>query len=359
VNSLLVICRESLSPLSSCYLDSRRAAPTNDSTRKERAAASEIPMTDSPLTNPEDSHGPAGSSVLAEQSVLRSASLPFGFLRVCLYLILGEGLSYGLLRIAAFFFRGGPSPYAPQLLMAGETIALVSTFSAAWVMSRLEERPLGDYGLPLRGAFGKSFWQGCVFGLVEISAVIAAMAALGAYHFGALAIHGREIVSWIIFWASFFMVVGLYEEFAYRGYVQFTLARGMGFWPTAVFLSALFGWRHMRNDGETWAGIAGIVLTGIFWCFTLKRTGSLWFAVGMHASFDFGETFLYSVPDSGMIFPGHLSNATLAGPVWLAGGTAGPEASVFDFLMILIFFYAVHRLYPANSRSEPADGQTP
>jgi hypothetical protein len=66
----------------------------------------------------------------------------------------------------------------------------------------------------------------------------------------------------------------------------------------------------------------------------------------MHASFDFGETFLYSVPDSGAIFPRHLSGATLAGPTWLTGGSAGPEASVFDFLVILAFFYIFHRLYP-------------
>jgi membrane protease YdiL (CAAX protease family) len=254
---------------------------------KRALLSSEILMTNSPLTNPEDLRGPVGAGGPVEQNFLRSSALPFGFLRICLYLILGEGLSYGLLRIAALLFRGASSPYAPQLLMAGEIIALVSTFSAAWVISRLEERSFGAYGLPLRGAFGKSFWQGTLFGLVEISTVIASMAALGAYHFGAVAIHGRAMVSWVIFWAIFFVVVGLYEEFAYRGYVQFTLAQGMGFWPTAVFLSALFGWRHMRNDGETWAGIAGIVLTGIFWCFTLKRTGNLWFAVGMHASFDF------------------------------------------------------------------------
>jgi membrane protease YdiL (CAAX protease family) len=100
------------------------------------------------------------------------------------------------------------------------------------------------------------------------------------------------------------------------------------------------------NPGESWTGIAGIVLTGLFWCFTLRRTGTLWFAVGMHAAFDFGETFLYSVPDSGTIFPGHLSSATLAGPTWLSGGTAGPEASFFDFAALLLFFYVFHRLYP-------------
>jgi len=74
----------------------------------------------------------------------------------------------------------------------------------------------------------------------------------------------------------------------------------------------------------------------------------LWFALGMHASFDFGETFLFSVPDSGMIFPGHLSNATLHGPNWMTGGMPGPEASVFDFLILAVFFLVFDRLYPAS-----------
>jgi hypothetical protein len=71
--------------------------------------------------------------------------------------------------------------------------------------------------------------------------------------------------------------------------------------------------------------------------------------VGMHASFDFAETFLYSVPDSGMIFPGHLSNATLRGPAWLTGGTAGPEASVLEFVVLGIFFLVFPRLFPAKA----------
>jgi membrane protease YdiL (CAAX protease family) len=147
-----------------------------------------------------------------------------------------------------------------------------------------------------------------------------------------------------------FMAVGLYEEFAFRGYVQFTLTQAIGFWPAAVALSILFGAVHWANPGETPAGIFGVVLSGLFWCFTLHRTGTLWFAISMHASFDFGETFLYSVPDSGAIFPGHLSSATLAGPTWLTGGSAGPEASIFDFLVILAFFYIFHRLYPRLSQ---------
>jgi membrane protease YdiL (CAAX protease family) len=301
-------------------------------------------MTDSPLTTPEQPSLPG---------FFRSPELPFAFVRVCLYLILGEVVTYFLSRIGRVFLGRGLSLLSPEVIAASEIIGFASVLFAAWVMSRLEKRNLGEYGLPLQGAFGKRFWQGALFGTAEISAVIGALAALGYYHFGFLAIHGTALFRWAVFWVVAFVFVGLYEEFAFRGYVQFTLAQGMRFWPAAVLLSMLFGFVHTSsgNYGETWTGVAGIVLTGLFWCFTLRRTGNLWFAVGMHASFDFGETFLYSVPDSGVLLPGHLSSATLAGPTWLTGGTAGPEASVFDFLVLLLFFYGFHRLFPANSLS--------
>ncbi|HEX3121604.1 MAG TPA: CPBP family intramembrane glutamic endopeptidase, partial [Candidatus Acidoferrum sp.] len=152
-----------------------------------------------------------------------------------------------------------------------------------------------------------------------------------------------------LFWIAVFVVVGFFEEYAFRGYVQFALTKGFGFWPATIVTSAIFGAVHLGNPGESWPGILGVVAVGIFWCFTLRRTGSLWFAFGMHAAFDFGETFLFSVPDSGMVFPGHLSSAVIHnGPAWLVGGTAGPEASVLDFAILAIFFFVVHKMYPAQ-----------
>jgi membrane protease YdiL (CAAX protease family) len=219
-------------------------------------------------------------------------------------------------------------------------------------MSQLEARPFGDYGLPVRCAFGKLFWQGALFGLIEISALIGIIAMLGSYHFGPLAIHGIQLLRWGVFWGACFVIVALYEEFTFRGYLQFTLARAAGFWPAAVLLSIAFGIVHRNNPGESKLGLAGVMLVGLFWSFTLRRTGNLWFAVGMHASFDFGETFLYSVPDSGMLFPGHLSNATLAGPAWLTGGSAGPEASICDFVILLAYFFVFNRLYPPRTKAD-------
>ena len=101
-------------------------------------------------------------------------------------------------------------------------------------------------------------------------------------------------------------------------------------------------------------GAASVVTIAMFFCLTLRRTGSLWFAVGMHAAFDFGETFLYSVPNSGFVGEGHLSNASLHGRAWLTGGTVGPEASVFSFLTMALLFLLFARVYPAKSNSMPA-----
>jgi uncharacterized protein len=310
-------------------------------------------MSDPSFLNPEGF--PQISPPPAEHGVFQSQSLLFVLLRVAIYFALAEGISFALQWIMVALSAGEPSLYSPKILTISEGSSLAGAFAAGIAMSQLEGRPLGDYGLPLRGAFGKLFWQGALFGLAEISAVIAAIATFGSYHFGGLAIHGADLFRWAAFWGAFFVLVGLYEEFAFRGYVQFTLAQAVSFWPAAVLLSAAFGFVHRTNPGESKMGVAGVVLTGLLWCLTLRRTGNLWFAVGMHASFDFGETFLYSVPDSGVVFPGHLSNATLAGPTWLTGGSAGPEASVCDFTMLILFFYVFHRLYPPRSPSSLPD----
>jgi uncharacterized protein len=312
-------------------------------------------MSDTIFVSPEGS--PQSSPPPAESRVFQSQSLLFVFLRICLYIALATGISFALQWIMATLLTAERSLYSPKTLLIAEGSSLAGAFAAAAVMSRLERRSFGDYGLPARGAFGKLFWQGALFGLAEISAVIGAIATLGSYHFGPLAIHGADLLRWAAFWGAFFVLVGLYEEFAFRGYVQFSLAQALRFWPAAVLLSVAFGLVHITNPGESKLGVAGVMLTGLLWCFTLRRTGNLWFAVGMHASFDFGETFLYSVPDSGVVFPGHLSNATLAGPGWLTGGSAGPEASLCDFIVLLVLFYVFHRLYPARTQNTLPSGR--
>ena len=237
---------------------------------------------------------------------------------------------------------------APSVLTQ-EAIFVISMFIAAAIMSRIEKRPMGQYGLPLRQAFGRLFWQGVVWGFVAITVTLMLIAALHGFSFGKVALSGRPLVHYAAIWGIAFLLTGFFEEFVFRGYSQFTLATGMGFWPAAILLSILFGAGHLNNSGESWAGALCAALIGFFFCFTLRRTGTIWFAVGLHAAWDYGETFIYGVPDSGLPAPGHLLNSSLHGPGWLTGGSVGPEASVTAFVVIGLLFVAVHFAYPARS----------
>ena len=238
--------------------------------------------------------------------------------------------------------------YSALNLALGDLVDFASAYAAALLMGRLERRSVNVYGLPLRHAFGKFFWIGILIGLGEVSLLIALIAAFGGYSFGTLAVHGASLFGWVIFWGAAFVLVGLSEEFLFRGYTQYTLASGIGFWPAALTLSLVFGAVHWGNPGEGITGVINVVVTGVVFAFALGRTGNLWLAVGWHASFDFGETFLFSVPDSGLVFDHHLSNATLHGPAWLTGGTIGPEGSVFSFLTMGVSTLVIHFLFPAK-----------
>src|SRR5580692_8293992 len=154
--------------------------------------------------------------------------------------------------LLGLFLRPTRGIFSPSFQFFGELASFLAAFLAAWIMSQIEQRPTGVYGLPARGAFGKQFWLGCLFGFLEILALIGLIAACGGYSFGSLAEHGVAIAKWALFWAIFFVVVGLFEEFFFRGYSLCTLAEGIGFWPAAVLLSVSFGLVHKTNPGENW-----------------------------------------------------------------------------------------------------------
>jgi CAAX protease family protein len=219
----------------------------------------------------------------------------------------------------------------------------------AMVMGWVEHRPFGDYGFPRRDAFGKSFWVGMGWGIAAISALVFAIDGVGDFSLGGLSLHGVRILKFAAFWGLFFIAVGLFEEFLLRGYTQFTLTQGIGFWPAAVLLSTIFAALHYGNPGETWVGLLAVAVIGLFFCLTLRRTGNLWFAVGFHASWDWGESYLYSVPDSGGMVTGHLLRSSFHGSPWITGGSVGPEGSVLVFVVIGLTWLVFDRVYPAAS----------
>jgi len=218
----------------------------------------------------------------------------------------------------------------------------------AVVLSRIERRPWSAYGLPLKQAFSRLFWAGALWGFLAMSLLIFTIYERGAFVPGHIILHGTRLLRFAGYWLLYFVFVALFEDFWLRGYSLFTLARGVGFWPAAAVLSGIFGLLHLRNTGEHWPGVLLAAFIGLFFCVTLRRTGTLWFAVGFHTAWDWGESFFYSVPDSGMVAPGHLLSSSLPGPDWLTGGSVGPEGSVFCVVVMALVWIAFARMYPSK-----------
>ena len=231
------------------------------------------------------------------------------------------------------------------------TVALAAILPA-FVMATLEQHSVGDFGLPVRQAFRRNFWIGALWGMVSLTVLMLALRLAGAFEFGSLALHGSRILKYGCYYAALFLGTAFFEEFLFRGYSQWVLSQGMYFWPAAAVLSVGFGAIHSANPGEAKTGLVAAGLIGFFFCLTLRRTGSLWWAIGFHASWDWGESFLYSVPDSGGMAPGHLLTSSFHGPVWLTGGSVGPEGSLLIFLLLALLWIAFDRTHP-HVRYEP------
>ena len=242
---------------------------------------------------------------------------------------------------------GTITPSVPLII---DGIGLIAVACLCGFAAKIERRPFGVFGLPLRDAFRRRFVQGVLGGLTLAFLDIGCTYLLGGFSFEGLALSPGKIVSYGIVWALAFTMVGLFEEFLYRGYALYNLSIGIGFWPAAILLSTLFGSLHLMNAGEGIVGVLDVMLYGLFACFTLRRTGNLWFAVGLHAAWDFSLTFLCSVPGSGMQAKGQLMHSVLHGPAWLTGGSAGPEGSAIGVAVLILSFPVFAKLFPAEPR---------
>jgi hypothetical protein len=233
----------------------------------------------------------------------------------------------------------------PLVMGESEAITLLFLCGAAVIMSKVEHRKFSEYGLPLRQALRKDFWIGSSMGFLAISGTLLTIFLLHGFRIAGLALHGAAIVSSLAGWGIAFLLAGLVEEFLFRGYIQYTLASGIGFWPAAFVTSALFGFGHFFNSNENVRGSATVVLFGLLLCLFLRRTGNLWCAVGFHLGYDWGQMF-YGVPDSGIVTYHNLLDSALSGPQWLTGGIVGPEASFLTplaLLVVAVIFSRHHR----------------
>ncbi|MGA3083001.1 MAG: CPBP family intramembrane glutamic endopeptidase [Terracidiphilus sp.] len=290
-----------------------------------------------------------------------------------------------------------------------ELVSFLAMAGAAALVALIERRSLLAFNLTGPRRF-LHFLSGLAAGFMALSLLVGVLAWGGWLHIGPVALSGAAIFKFGALWAATFLVVGCVEEGNFRCYLQFTLTRGINFWwalgiigavclrlllhtkgngvwgvyaaallgllpclwlqvkkaPAASFwqaawvTSTLFGFIHTSNNGENPIGIFAAAFVGFVFCVSVRVTGSAWWAIGCHASWDWAETYFYGTADSGMVANGHYLTSSPAGNIFWSGGTDGPEGSVLVIGALLLLLAALLVLYgrknPAHSTLARAIG---
>ena len=230
----------------------------------------------------------------------------------------------------------------------GQARLLLAAVLAWLITARLGRDRLGPI-LPLRATAASHLLQGVLWGLAGVAATLGAIACFGGYRVSGLALSGPALAYYLPLWLAVAVVNGLAENLAVMGYPLFRLASDTGWVSASLLVSLLFAAAHLGNPAENPLGIASVFLIGVIFATAIWLTGNLWLSVGIHAGAVLAEDLIFSVPDSGAVYTGHLLVSRLTGPAWLSGGDAGPEGSVLAlpvFTVMLALLWIVYRRRP-------------
>ena len=247
------------------------------------------------------------------------------------------------------------SALSASSIIVGDGFDLIVVLIVTGVFALCERRRIDSYGLQINEAFGGLFWNGVVAGLAVVAFVAAGMLVTGGMRIHGMALRGTDLISSPLLWLVGMLLVGVTEEYFFRGYALQSLWRGAGFWPAALITTALFAGLHLVKPHENTIDIGMIFALGLIICISVRITGSLWWAVGWHAAFDFGQLFIIGTRNGGSVPQGRLFDVTFPGPAWITGGELGTEASYFMIPAVLgTLIYVIWFLRPRSRASQSA-----
>jgi uncharacterized protein len=216
---------------------------------------------------------------------------------------------------------------AQTLLIAEALQAVAMVVIPTAIMIRLAREPVTYFGWGHTDRL-RQLGIGVLAGAGLMTILLAVLAFLGVFSFGSPSLPLMQAMTHGLGYAMAFALTAIAEEGFVRGYALVQLSRAISFWPAAIITSLVFAALHLTHATETPIALFQAGLIALVWAYSFRRSGGLWFACGFHAAWDFTQTFLFGVPDSGMSASDVLMHSSLHGPALLTGGSAGPEGSL-------------------------------
>jgi hypothetical protein len=196
---------------------------------------------------------------------------------------------------------------------------------------------------------------GVALGLLMMSVLMGALIVTGAYD---IALVGATPA-----WTGLGLAVqaAVTEELWMRALLLRLLWRAFGPVPAFTTAALVFGALHLANPGATPLAAATVVLAGLMFCTLYALTGRLWVPIGVHLAWNLAQGYLFGATVSGSTLGGSIavSTADPGAPVWLTGGTFGPEASVLALALVTLVASGALQMARTSGRPTVPAGRSP
>ncbi|WP_257313756.1 CPBP family intramembrane glutamic endopeptidase [Geothrix fuzhouensis] len=240
-------------------------------------------------------------------------------------------------------------------------VGLLFGFSllATWICARLRKEPLASIGWRLDGHWAREFAWGTLVGAGVMVLAAGLLWAVGGVTWELDPAHDLRALGLGL---ALFMVVALWEENLFRGFVFQRLVDGLGVWPTQVIMAIFFGVAHWGNPGmhgavKLWATL-NISLAAVFLGLAYLRTHSLALPIGIHLGWNWTQGNVLGFGVSGTTAQHGWVHPVFQGkPEWVSGGAFGLEASLLGVIAVLVGIVLLWRWQ--GSAGRPADGARP
>lgn len=148
-------------------------------------------------------------------------------------------------------------------------------------------------------------------------------------------------------------LVSLSEELFCRGFLLRALSSGFGRIAAALGTSLFFIVLHLGNNIAEPLWYFNVLLFGLVFAGSVFLFGSIAWAVGFHALWNFTQSYVLGLANSGQAATESLLPGVPDGPILLSGGAAGPEGSLYTTTVLLLILALLAR-HSLRGRSRPS-----
>ncbi len=152
--------------------------------------------------------------------------------------------------------------------------------------------------------------------------------------------HG-DIVIYYSQFDALYLIVGILavmiqsggEELVTRGYMLGATRERHGTVFAIAFNSLFFAAAHLMNPGVTALSIANIILVGVLCSLLVVFYDSLWMPIGLHTAWNYCQSLLLGLPNSGIVSAKALCKLDAATDSFFYSAAFGLEGSAFAAIL--------------------------